>query len=44
MPKTAFNEVLTTVRQTHAAHASALDELERVFTAETVSNNDPKLF
>jgi hypothetical protein len=34
---TAFNAVLTTVRQTAAAHASALDELERVFAAETVT-------
>jgi hypothetical protein len=36
MPTTAFIEVLTTVRQTAAAHASALDELELVFAAETV--------
>jgi hypothetical protein len=35
---TAFHEVLATVRQTAAAHASALDELERVFSAETVSH------
>jgi hypothetical protein len=34
---TAFNEVLATVRQTAAAHASALDELERAFAAETVT-------
>jgi hypothetical protein len=33
----AFHEVLATVRQTAAAHASALDELERVFSAQTVS-------
>jgi hypothetical protein len=37
MPKTAFTAILATVRQTHAAHASALDELERTFAAETVS-------
>jgi hypothetical protein len=36
MPTTAFIEVLTTVRQTAAAHASALDEFELVFAAETV--------
>ena len=35
---TAFHEVLVTVRQTAAAHASALDELERAFSAETVTN------
>ena len=29
---TAFHEVLATVRQTAAAHASALDELERALT------------
>ncbi len=34
---TAFNEVLATVRQTAAAHASALDELERVLTAQTAA-------
>ena len=33
---TALHEVLTTVRQTAAAHASALDELERAFSAQTV--------
>jgi hypothetical protein len=36
MPTTALNEILATVRQTAAAHASALDELERSFAAETV--------
>ena len=36
MATTAFHEVLVTVRQTAAAHASALDELERVFSAQTV--------
>jgi hypothetical protein len=35
---TALHEVFATVRQTAAAHASALDELERAFSAETVSN------
>ena len=34
---TTFHEVLATVRQTAAAHASALDELERVFTAQTAA-------
>ena len=37
MATTAFHEVLTTVRTTAAAHASALDELERVFTAQTAA-------
>jgi hypothetical protein len=35
---TAFHEVLATVRQTAAAHASALDELERALSAQTVIN------
>jgi hypothetical protein len=35
---TAFHEILATVRQTAAAHASALDELERAFSAQTVKN------
>jgi hypothetical protein len=34
---TALNEVAT-VRQTAAAHASALNELERAFSAQTVRN------
>jgi hypothetical protein len=37
MPTTALNAILVTVRQTAAAHASALDELERAFAAETVT-------
>jgi hypothetical protein len=39
---TALHEVFATVRQTAAAHASALDELERAFSAETVSDNSPE--
>jgi hypothetical protein len=35
---TAFHEILATVRQTAAANASALDELERAFSAQTVRN------
>jgi hypothetical protein len=33
-----LHEVFATVRQTAAAHASALDELERAFSAQTVRN------
>jgi hypothetical protein len=33
---TAFSNTLATVRQTNAAHVSALDALERAFTAGTV--------
>jgi hypothetical protein len=32
----AFSQTLATVRQTNAAHASALDALERALDAETV--------
>jgi hypothetical protein len=35
MPTAAFNALLVTLRQTAAAHASALDELERAFAAGT---------
>ena len=34
----ALHEIFTTVRQTAAAHASALNELERDFSDETVTN------
>jgi hypothetical protein len=33
---TAFSNTLATVRQTNAAHSSALDALERALDAETV--------
>jgi hypothetical protein len=36
MPTTASNAIMTTARQTAAAHASALDELECALYAETV--------
>jgi hypothetical protein len=36
LPTIALHEVFATVRWTAAAHASALDDLERAFAAETV--------
>ena len=35
MAEGPLHEALATVRQTNAAHVSALDALERAFTAET---------
>jgi hypothetical protein len=40
-PTTTLHEVFAPVRQTAAAHTSALDELERAFSAQTVSTKNP---